>query len=176
MALPLLLRAFGRSSLFRLTRIFSNLGALGGAGPGGFNVRVRTRVHWHGKEVRTVIERTMHRRLGNAATFLKGRVRANIGIPVVRTSRGVIRSKPGEYPRKDTRRLRNDIFWEYTDDLSAVVGTTLDYGLELEIHMSRSFLRRTLIEERMQIMRILVKGPPMMPSGTVARNFGFRII
>jgi len=37
------------------------------------------------------------------------------------------------------------------------VGTPLDYGAILELKMNRSFLRRTLDEERPTIMKILRK-------------------
>jgi len=39
----------------------------------------------------------------------------------------------------------------HPETMLARVGTTLDYGLRLELHMWRSFLRRTLFETQQQI-------------------------
>lgn len=70
------------------------------------------------------------------------------------------RSKPGEFPRADTTRLMKDIFYRYVDaETAAYIGTTLNYGLILETKMNRSFLRRTMLELRDQIILILSGGP-----------------
>ena len=69
------------------------------------------------------------------------------------------RSRPGEFPRADTTRLMKDIYYETsTDGMTAIVGTTLDYGLLLETVMNRSFLRRTLTEMEGTVRTILTSG------------------
>ena len=71
------------------------------------------------------------------------------------------RSKPGEFPKADTTRLMKDIFWRMESKTSAIVGTTLDYGLFLETRMDRSFLRRTYREQLPVIRKILLSGPKL---------------
>jgi hypothetical protein len=53
-----------------------------------------------------------------------------------------------------------DIYYEVqgADGLTAIIGTTLDYGLVLETRMNRSFLQRTLNEMLGQVTRILTAG------------------
>lgn len=134
-------------------------------------VRWNMRVRWLGDRVRRNIHIGMEQRLKVSAQLLRDRVVINISIPVVKvkktylyndpitgrlkkSTRTVVteRSKPGEFPRADTTRLMKDIFWELRrEEMRAVVGTTLDYGLRLELHMQRSFLRRTLFETANQI-------------------------
>ena len=139
-----------------------------------WNVRVR----WLGDRVRRNVRMGMVQRLKVTAQLLRDRVVINISIPVVKLKRKVTftdpttgrtrtrtktvvdrnsRSKPGEFPRADTTRLMKDIFWDLDERLGrARVGTTLDYGLRLEIRMQRSFLRRTLLESQRQLAVILV--------------------
>ena len=137
--------------------------------------RWNVRVNWLGDRVRRMVHMGMEQRLKVTAQLLRDRVVINISIPVVKEKRKVTatdpvtgrsrtttktvvteRSKPGEFPRADTTRLMKDIFWELRlEEFSARVGTTLDYGLQLELHMRRSFLRRTLIETQHQLGVIL---------------------
>lgn len=71
------------------------------------------------------------------------------------------RSKPGEYPRADTTRLMKDIFSDYIkygDSIhDGIVGTTLDYGviLELSRRLHRGYLVKTLVENQGLIKKIL---------------------
>lgn len=70
------------------------------------------------------------------------------------------RSKAGEFPRADTTRLMKDVFFHYDDqEVAAIIGITLGYGLILETKMDRSFLRRTFLELHQQILLILTGGP-----------------
>jgi hypothetical protein len=73
------------------------------------------------------------------------------------------RSKPGEYPHKDSGHLRRNIAME--EDLkedgknsTVRVGTNVPYGKELEFRMRRSFVRRTLLEQRSTLNRIITTG------------------
>lgn len=136
-------------------------------------VRFNTRLQWFGERVLGNVNLGINARLKATAQLLVDKVRINISIPVVkvkskRTGRIVVveRSKPGEFPRADTTRLLKDIFWEVVErDRRARVGTTLDYGLYLELYMRRSFLRRTLNEIAGQIGLIVASqgGGPAGP-------------
>lgn len=126
-------------------------------------VRFNTRLEWFGARVMNNVNIGMVARLKASAQLLRDKVVINISIPVVkvkspRTGRIIVteRSKPGEFPRADTTRLMKDIFWEVDERAhTGRVGTTLDYGLYLELYMNRSFLRRTLNEIAPQIGLII---------------------
>ena len=136
-------------------------------------VRFNTRLEWFGARVIGNINIGIIARLKATAQLLRDKVVINISIPVVkvksqRTGRIIVteRSKPGEFPRADTTRLMKDIFWEVSErERRGRVGTTLDYGLYLELYMNRSFLRRTLNELAPQIGVILgsAGGGPVGP-------------
>jgi len=136
--------------------------------------RHAARVEWLGDQFQARVRATMRQRITAAAQVLRDQVVINLGIPVIkrksaRTGRITVdptsRSKPGEFPRADTTRLMKDIFWkidERHNEISATVGTSLDYGLRLETKMNRSFLRRTFREMLPQLRRILLP-----PGGTL---------
>ena len=111
-------------------------------------VRIDVRIESFARQVEENLRRGIQTRIELAAQLLRDQVVQNVSIPVVRGagSRGgkqKARSRPGEFPRADTKRLMRDVFWETERDRGRV-GVTLDYGLFLEINMDRSFLRRTL--------------------------------
>ena len=128
------------------------------------------RIEWFIKNVTDKIEMTMRQRIAIATEMIHNKVVQNISKPVTVgvNSRGrrvvTQRSKPGEYPRADTGHLMRTIFsgvrkgndgeWE------GVVGTTLDYGaiLELSQRLNRTYLKRTLHENRQTVTKILT-GP-----------------
>jgi hypothetical protein len=135
-------------------------------------------------KVRLFITQTLKKRKLNAAQrvriagqFVLDKIKTNLSRPVrkikrigksadgTRTTRTTVdpksRSKPGEFPRADTTRLMKDIFHIHDANEanpSSKLGTTLKYGLLLEVTMDRSFLRRTLNEMRSQILLILKGG------------------
>lgn len=141
--------------------------------------RREVRFRWFLDEVSDKVSLTMKQRVRMATEFLRDKVVRNISRPVTKTvhtywvqegsklkkrQRTVVsnRSKPGEFPKADTTLLMKSIFGEVRDVAPGVcdgfVGTPLDYGLELELRMNRSFLVRTLREERGTIDKILT-GP-----------------
>jgi hypothetical protein len=133
------------------------------AGKGG------TRVVWNGDAVAAQIGKTMAQRLKAASFILSQQTKQNLSKPVlkykgIRSNRIQVlpesRSKPGEFPRAETTRLKKDIFHQLVTPEKAVVGTTLDYGLILEMKMNRSFLRRTHQEMLPTIRKILTKKIP----------------
>ena len=126
------------------------------------------RIEWFIENVSNKIQLTLKDRLRIAVQLLQSRVVENISRPVTkgtgpRGGRVVLnRSKPGEFPKADTTQLMKTIFVGVRQVEKNVregfVGTPLDYGLILETRMNRSFLLRTLNEERGRITRILT-GP-----------------
>lgn len=130
----------------------------------------QVKFEWYLDNVSDKVRLTMKQRMRIATTYVKDKVVKNISRPVTvgvgtRSRRRVVtdRSKPGEYPKADTKQLMRTIF----DDMREVngswegyVGTPLDYGLILETSekLDRKFLQRTLDEERPTVTRILT-GP-----------------
>lgn len=75
------------------------------------------------------------------------------------------RSRPGEFPKAETSALRTrGTFYKFVRGSAqnkrprALVGTTFGYGVILETRMNRSFLRRTLREERDLLTKIITRG------------------
>ena len=127
------------------------------------------------------LERTVAQRVEAAGRYLQSEMRKNISIPsrTVKTAatrsggtkkvlgpRGSNRSKGGEFPHKDYGRLRASIAVEMQADAPngprVLVGTNLAYGKHLEFGTKsmkpRSFLRRTLKEERETIRQMITFG------------------
>lgn len=132
--------------------------------------KITARMRWFDQRMLSNIRFGMRARIKFAAQLLRDEVVYNVSQPVFKykgkSGRVQVdpssRSRPGQFPKADTTRLMKDVFWQMDGDLSAQVGTTLDYGLLLETRMDRSFLRRTLHETHAQIRRILVtdqRGP-----------------
>lgn len=125
------------------------------------------RIEWFINEVSNKITMTMERRVWMATEFLKSKVVQNISRPVTKGtgSRGgrVItgRSVAGEFPKAETTQLMKTLMSGVIvrgGIIDGFVGTPLDYGVILELRMRRSFLVRTLNEQRGQITRLLT-GP-----------------
>ncbi len=119
------------------------------------------------KEVVGKINLTLVQRVKLATELVKSRIIKNISIAVVKETGpmgGIIvtqRSIAGEFPRADTTHLMKTIFSVVEKNktgTSGYIGTPLSYGLILELKRNRSFLVRTLNEERSKVMRILT-GP-----------------
>lgn len=134
------------------------------------DVTPRSTIKWNGTQVERNIRIGLRTRIKLAAQLLRDRVVVNISRPVTKyvsvSGRTRVdsasRSREGEFPKADTTRLMKDIFWRMEDQgESAIVGTTLDYGLLLEVKMQRSFLRRTLLEQQPMIRTILLAGPAL---------------
>ncbi len=99
-----------------------------------------------------------------AGQLLRDRIKINLSIPVGRDThhRVVERSRPGEFPRMETTRLRGDIFSSTSrvgqHRVRTVVGTRLEYGRELEtsVYLNRAFLVPTYMEIREQLHAVLL--------------------
>ncbi len=124
------------------------------------------RTMWFTNEVNSKIVSIVANRVGIATRFVANKVLRNISIPVERItgSRGgeiVVRSRPGEFPRKDTaalkRTLITDIKRMTPNIIDGFVGSPMDYSLVLELDLSRKFLSRTLNEERGKVLDIIIK-------------------
>ena len=127
------------------------------------------RIEWFIKEVSQTVSISMRNRVKLATDFVKNRVVMNISRPVTKTKgkksgRIVVsnRSKKGEFPKADTVQLLRSIFGVVKKSSKGVydgyIGTPLHYGLILETKMDRSFLKKTLLEERSKVIKIL-SGP-----------------
>ena len=121
---------------------------------------------WFGKQVYARIDQEIGRRVGVATSLLRKRILFNISLPVKRTigPKGgtvVERSKPGEFPRRDTALLMGTMMSGVARVTPGVhegyVGTPLDYGVLLEMRMDRSFLLRTFFQELGTVQAILTK-------------------
>ena len=130
-------------------------------------LEAEVRTEWFIREVSDKVRLTMRQRVMIATEHVKTKTVKNISRPVTvgvgpRGGRVVTdRSKPGEFPKADTKQLMRSIFSDVGKDKRGwfgIVGTPLDYGLVLETKMDRSFLRRTLREEFSKVKRILT-GP-----------------
>lgn len=136
-----------------------------------------TETEWFIEQVSSKVALTMQKRVRLATEFVKNRIIRNISRPVTKTikyhlenkklvGRTVVtdRSKKGEFPKADTTLLMKTIFSSYQTlgpgNYAGYVGTPLDYGVILETspQFDRSFLVRTLNEERDNVMKILT-GP-----------------
>lgn len=126
-----------------------------------------SRTRWFIEEVSNKVSLTMKVRVRLATEFLKSVVVKNISRPVTKiiTSgrvRVTNRSKPGEFPKADTTHLMKTIFGitkeTHKDVYDGFIGTPVDYGVKLELKMKRSFLRRSMNEQRSKIIRLL-SGP-----------------
>ena len=138
------------------------------------------RIEWRIKEVSQTVSIAMRERVKLATDFVKDRVVQNISRPVTKM-KGTVgrekstgrftkasrtrvsnRSKKGEFPKADTVQLLRSIFGVVKQSSRGVydgyIGTPLHYGLILETKMDRSFLKRTLLEERSKVIKIL-SGP-----------------
>lgn len=131
--------------------------------------RADVRLQWFINDVLNKVNLPLKQRTMLATEVLRRTVVQNISRPVTkaksrRTGRIVVsdRSKPGEFPKADTTLLMKTIFGETRNVSEGVydgyVGTPIDYGLRLELHMDRSFLRRTFNDMLPTITRILT-GP-----------------
>lgn len=141
--------------------------------------RFNTRVQWLGEQVQQGLRMGMQARVRLCAQLVRDKTVINVSTPVrkIPGRRGrdpvtgrftaaktrvdpTSRSRPGEFPHADTTRLMTDIYYDVqgADRLTAIVGTTLDYGLVLETQMDRSFLARTLNEMQPVVRQILTSG------------------
>lgn len=125
------------------------------------------RIEWFITQVSNKVRGTMRQRIRVATALLKNHVVNNISTEVIKSQGprgGTIvtgRSKRGEFPHADTLRLMRSIISGTVADRTGPwgwVGTTEEHGLLLETKMNRSFLVRTLNEQRGNIVRILT-GP-----------------
>lgn len=131
--------------------------------------RVSGRIQWFDQQVTNGLRLSMSKRLDLTAQLLRDKIVANISLPVERGSVGrgeggrftrapiTQRSVRGQFPRTETGRLMKDIFWDKPEQLRRIIGTSLDYGLWLEVSLDRSFLRRTLNEERNFVAKMLTR-------------------
>lgn len=143
------------------------------------------RTEWFIENVLNRVNVSLAKRVAIATEYVRSKVTINISRPVTKSYFTVIRettngkgqvktkrisyvrvtdrSKPGEFPKADTTLLMKSLLTDVSEPIPNVhvgrVGTPLDYGVILELRRDRSFLLRTLNEERAVLLAIL--GGPM---------------
>lgn len=88
------------------------------------HVTLRLNVSEHTAEMKKRLRKGVMR----AAEELATQIKRNISTP----TRSSGPSSPGEFPHADTGLLRNSITWKMVGELSAVVGSKLNYAIWLE--------------------------------------------
>ena len=143
-------------------------------------LKIDWRIKWFINETLKKRKLNIAQRLKVATQLLRDKIAVNLSRPVRKVKKSVrvkdpltgavstrtrtvvdpqSRSKRGEFPRADTTRLMKDIFYDVSPDgLMSRTGTSLKYGLVLEVRMDRSFIRRTFNEMRADIITILLHG------------------
>ncbi len=119
---------------------------------------------WFGEQYLSDLEKHFQKQLKAAAIYLVSKIREKIDVAQEVAGKGVRRrgldpSKPNEPPKRVLGRLLRSISWEFTGDFTAGVGTSLLYGLFLELGTvwtaARPYIRSTLLEEEAKIAEIL---------------------
>ena len=125
-------------------------------------ITINTSVQWYGKFVFSRVNLEIGRRVIITTGLLKKSILFNISIPVDILPNGAkVRSLSGEFPRRDFGPLMNTMLSGVSQIRLGVhegyVGTPLDYGVRLELHMNRSFLLRTFYQKLGVIQTMLIK-------------------
>lgn len=136
-------------------------------------VKLTARIAWiqdFAEQVKNRVDLTAQQRVKIATELVKNSVIRNISVPVVKTptervhgkgsyTKVTERSKSGEFPRTDTGQLLRTVMSTVEKTpwggWVGYIGSPLSYGVILELRMSRSFLVRTLVEEKATVMKIL---------------------
>lgn len=122
-------------------------------------------VVWRGPQVIAQLNDVMDYRMKTAMRRLHQKTYQAISISVVWDLYGNVieRSKPGEYPRMETQKLRKTLFWEVDHPkegiTDGIMGTPLDYGLFLETRKQkgkRHYLTKSLWEQLDNIKQTLL--------------------
>lgn len=123
------------------------------------------RVEWHGDDAERMVRAKLVRGLHRAAYTIQRRAKELLSVAGTGRVKGrkagpVVRSAPGEPPRKQTGRLRASVSIEVDEaSLTARVGTNVEYGRWLELGTKkglkpRPWLRRALAECHARITSI----------------------
>ena len=121
----------------------------------------KTRLLWFGNIVQNSLRQQMLLKLKRSGDHVLAKTRENISTDVVRLAGGVVvRSKVGEYPRRDTKRLYQTLNVKMNAAaLEVRVESPMDYALKLEAQGTkggdRPFLTRTLREELPVVQAIM---------------------
>jgi hypothetical protein len=137
------------------------------------------RIVFNGGELTAAARAQAIKNLWTGGAYLQRAVQQNISVsfrdggPQLRyhPKRAGTASIEGEYPRADTGKLRQSIFFLVNqEELYVIVGSPLEYAAYLEFSLddddggsdkrirNRSYLRRTLYEEQVKIREILLRG------------------
>ena len=119
-------------------------------------------VHWHVGAFQNALFSELRNRIQIVGHYLKNKTQENVSVLVDMDSRGNVtqRSRPGEFPRMETGELRDSIKVDFENSgLNASVSVGAEHGIKLEVYKrwNRSFLVRTLQEEKQYIRSIMMK-------------------
>ena len=122
-------------------------------------------VKWNGNAIQDVIRKEMTKRLHVAGTLVRDRARVLLSVAGSGRVKGkksgpVVRSKPGEPPRKQDGFLRGRVTYKIENGkMVCKVGTPVWYGYYLEVGTSRivarPWLRRAFAERRAMVRRVM---------------------
>lgn len=118
------------------------------------------RIVSYAKELERLVDRAAAANMVKALVWLKAQMQRNVNVGGSRGNH----SMPGEYPRKITGVLQGRIFWrkprQAGKSVVGEIGTDLFYGVIHEVK-NRSYIRRTLYENRKVVGRIMGGGRPV---------------
>ena len=115
-------------------------------------------IHWHDKQVQAAALETMRKRLPVVGEYLASTIRENVS----ESTRASGPSLPGQFPHADEGNFRKSVGWEMVGSGDAVrVGSASRVGYFLEVGTRkmapRPWLRRTFLEERGRLQKIMAK-------------------
>ena len=117
---------------------------------------------WHRAKYQAMLFSHLRRRIQVAGHYFQNKVKSNISTFVVFDNNDKAeRSKPGEYPRMETGELHDNINLAFSGDglgFSVSIGVKHGVILETSRKLRRQFLRRTLNEEKNNLVSMLTHG------------------
>lgn len=123
-------------------------------------LRATTRIEWYAPAVTAAVDAEIANRVYRVGQHVFKKIQENISVWVEYQGNKIKRSKPGEYPRQETSKLRRSVYVQLKrTKLGAEVrlGARAPYAIVLETSLNRSFIQRTWREEYPTIERMLKK-------------------
>ena len=121
------------------------------------------RVEWHGDEAKNHVRKRAAEFLDMACVVIERQAKRLLNVEGSGRVRGrktgpIVRSKPGEPPRKQTGLLHNSVTHEVDDRaLIGRVGTNIFYGKILETKLNRVWLQRAVDDTKSRVSEILAR-------------------
>lgn len=134
----------------------------------------RFELKWYGKQRQAEVERELEKRLALIGAVFTGYLKVRLSVPVDYGARPPIRSKPGEYPRMDTGKLKRSIRWKLggpSSDRFVAIRAGAPYASKLENQMGRKLLGAAYDDQFAFIRRTLL-APGYLKRGTKSIGIG----